>query len=1071
MERIKESCVSPLIVEFTVPLRPNDQQRAFLNVPWELLADTNGHWAKRGDLLFTPVRRFGKRSDPLAASQYRLSTVFMAASPRDVQMVRFGALQELHFEEEEAALLHATDTVGMDLVVEESGTLAFLEHTLAAEKNVDIVHISCHGTTEPSPRLVLEDEYGNRSDAEAKDVADKIQSTKPKLLFLSACETGTPGRTVHSLAVTMIQTGLPAVLGWAGSVGDAEAIQFSAGLYHRLSLGQSLDQAVGGARLQLLDTNKEATLQNKPSRDWHLARLYLGPQGGGALSGGQTARKRDATLVHKAFLDQVNRQVPVAAPHEFVGRRRQIQKILTAFRRDSYKGVYVHGVGRQGKSSLAARIALRMSDYRLIVLHGKYDELSILNAFAGAGTDKTLRDFLADQRQEVQDHPERFAFILRELLENHFRDLKRDERGQITQRPALLVIDDFEQALEEQAGQPHRISPDLLPAVRGVLLAFRNAETTSRMLFTSRYTFSLVHDGRDLAQDLLDLSLPPMEEYEARKQASAKQRIQQDAAGTDQQGALSVELTANIIKAALGNPGLQDLLFRLAVENPEACDEAVSQLQAYIDGGTQPNQEQLLAFLENLAITKILALLTPSEQELLRVSSLFELPIPASIFASFCNTAGLGDPEDAIAHLLGLGVWDQHEDPVRVGGVAVTLSPIMRPLAGTLEDAECEAVITSLLPSLYEAWHEADEAIRSYPAHYELARLALVVGNTEIIRTTTESAIRWLANRNEHRKAATLGKQAIALLDTQQEEISADILRVSGEQAESVGDVGFARECFNRAVKALENTDDVDPIDLGAALLSQARRLVREGQPDEALTSFHKVKDLFNDPRHHRERAVTLGDIARILVSKGQVDEAMQLQQERLTIFEQLGDTRSRAVTLGDIARILVSKGQVDEAMQLQQERLTIFEQLGDTRSRAVTLGDIARILVSKGQVDEAMQLQQERLSVNEQLGDQDGKAAALRDIATIEIQQQSYQSAFDHLAESYKIFLEIGRLEGICVVGLDLGQLLCGGGQQEQGLSILKRSQEGFTQLGQEQMADHVQRLIEQVESSPEEE
>ncbi len=77
--------------------------------------------------------------------------------------------------------------------------------------------------------------------------------------------------------------------------------------------------------------------------------------------------------------------------------------------------------------------------------------------------------------------------------------------------------------------------------------------------------------------------------------------------------------------------------------------------------------------------------------------------------------------------------------------------------------------------------------------------------------------------------------------------------------------------------------------------------------------------------------------------------------------------------------------------------------------------------------------------------------------------ERESYQSAYEHLAESYQINLHLDRLDGICVVGVDLGQLLCRAGQAEEGLKILHRSYEGFKQLGQMQDAEHVQRLMAQ--------
>lgn len=156
LTRLLRNEAPPILLEFATALRPNTKQKSFLEVPWELLADADGHWALRADLQFVPIRRFGKRTAPPNSSPYRLSTVFMAAAPREEHS------RILDYEGEETAILDATGTIGTDLIVEESGTLELLADTLAAEKPVDVLHISCHGASGPQPSLVLEDDCGHR---------------------------------------------------------------------------------------------------------------------------------------------------------------------------------------------------------------------------------------------------------------------------------------------------------------------------------------------------------------------------------------------------------------------------------------------------------------------------------------------------------------------------------------------------------------------------------------------------------------------------------------------------------------------------------------------------------------------------------------------------------------------------------------------------------------------------------------------------------------------------------------------------------------------------------------------
>jgi tetratricopeptide (TPR) repeat protein len=170
-----------------------------------------------------------------------------------------------------------------------------------------------------------------------------------------------------------------------------------------------------------------------------------------------------------------------------------------------------------------------------------------------------------------------------------------------------------------------------------------------------------------------------------------------------------------------------------------------------------------------------------------------------------------------------------------------------------------------------------------------------------------------------------------------------------------------------------------------------------------------------------------------------------------------LGEKRAWAIALGDIAELLAAKGEADQALKLHQEELVIYEALDDKRSRAVTLSQIAGLLAAKGEVDQALKLHQEQLVIYEALDDQDSIAQTLWSIAQIELRQQHFGQAFEHLAASYDITLKLGRLDAICYVGQDFGQVLCARGDTEKGLAVLERSRDGFVKLARPENARNV--------------
>ncbi|MCP4655655.1 MAG: ATP-binding protein [bacterium] len=74
---------------------------------------------------------------------------------------------------------------------------------------------------------------------------------------------------------------------------------------------------------------------------------------------------------------------------EFVGRRRELQQVLRAFREppgERPAGVLVHGMGRQGKSSEAGG-AQRLPGHTPAVVHGRYGAVVVVQA---VGTELTF---------------------------------------------------------------------------------------------------------------------------------------------------------------------------------------------------------------------------------------------------------------------------------------------------------------------------------------------------------------------------------------------------------------------------------------------------------------------------------------------------------------------------------------------------------------------------------------------------------------------------------------------------------------------------------------------------------
>jgi tetratricopeptide (TPR) repeat protein len=160
---------------------------------------------------------------------------------------------------------------------------------------------------------------------------------------------------------------------------------------------------------------------------------------------------------------------------------------------------------------------------------------------------------------------------------------------------------------------------------------------------------------------------------------------------------------------------------------------------------------------------------------------------------------------------------------------------------------------------------------------------------------------------------------------------------------------------------------------------------------------------------------------ARLRVQDGEPEAALPLFEQTRRLALQRGVERDATVVLGDIARLRAQQGEVDEALRLHQEQLAVYERLGDVRERAITLWDIAEIEIGRGNVGEATPL----------------------------------------VIEAYQLCDRLNLLEGICIIGMTLGQLLIANDRRDQGLEVLHRSEEGFRRMQRHSEADAVAALI----------
>jgi tetratricopeptide (TPR) repeat protein len=958
LDRAIDGSTGEIDLEIGVAANPRGNDLLLLDAPWEILTWRHLPLAAVEQRLFRVARRLGAAAEPKQPDHGDVALLFMAADVEGQHM--------LDYEREESAILDATKTLAVALTVEESGALEFLGETLAREGPFDALHLSCHGDiVADKPILVMERPEGGADAVAVEKLVGALgeEARRPALVVLSACRTAEAGAASAPFAQSLIRAGLANALGWDGSVDDGDATAFAEAFYREIAAGRGVSYAAAVGRRALLLLHLRAP--DKGGEHWHLARLYLGPAGGGALCDpARTRRPLRRESGHKAFLDPKGRRVPVATAAAFVGRRRQAQRALAAFRMGTGAGVLLHGIGGQGKSSLAARIANRLPRHETVLVFENYGAIAVLDALRAALPPALQPDFDATWRAPVVADAQNLKPALQDVLESAFRT--RDAAARTA--PILLVIDDLERILEtpKPGENAAAVTGDHAAMLAAIIAAFRDAkETDSRLLLTSRYTFALSDArGDDLAARLIDVAVPSMDPPQRQKQFWAARRIAGISSDVD-------ALTARILVASDGNPGLQDVLTRpLFSGHRDAAEKAIAAVEHWRATGNIPAGETAATeFFKRVSLAAYTGMLTAAEREQLRAATLFTLPVPPKVIEDAGAALGVETPAPAVARLIGLGLLDLFQSPGRLDEAAI--NPLARPLVAGLDEAHERMAASGAIARLFDLWKEGDRAPPGDQRGLETARLAMLAdANATIISRSTYAAASFLfRGLHDARGALNNASRAIDALTARGDVPDVDLLRIAAECAGRLGEPVVRDAFIERAMQIL----DANPVERAGLLMVRADGLALKGQFDQAEMALNEAELLLKGACDTRGIAIVRGMIAGILQGRGDLGAALRIRQhEQLPVFERLADVRQIGLTLGQIAEILMIRGDLKKAHQiLNDEVRPIFERIGDVRSRAIVMGRIAHIFEMQDRFDEAIQIRRdEELPTYRRLGD-----------------------------------------------------------------------------------------------------
>lgn len=882
--------------------------------PFELLAKSGGFLLHDSIHLVRRVSEWGTDAKIIPENR-PLRLLFMACSARGIK-------PELDYEREEEAIFRVTEKLAVDMEVEDSGSLAGLKERLE-HRQYDVIHISGHADIDEkgNPFFVMEDETGSRRDVSPGDLWNEalIQEPPPRLLFLSGCRTGeapqaaeTPDKAALSFARLLVERHrIPTVLGWGRPVSDDQATHAEEMIYHELSCGKTILQSLLRARYELKEKFSDSRY---PA--WPLLRLFAsGMPLTAVVKPGQPQRPIPRRMTYFSLGDSGMRVLREG----FIGRRRQLQIALHTLKNDFEKaGVLLLGAGGLGKSCLAGKICERFKDRKLIIVHGKLDNISLQAAMKDGfiqSDDNKAQRILAQKKEMTEK--------IAELCAHSFRE-----------KNYLILLDDFEQNLEgAEAGQPrslHREAADLLLAL---LQHLPKSGKMTQLIITSRYEFSLTKGNKNLVEERLQpIYLTGFRETEQRKKEQELKNILEYA-----QRFPGIRLLAE----GRGNPFLMEQLDQLLEQKRDAKE---AQLKQEIRNCRQ-------RFIEEFGMRKILEKSGGSMKWFLSRMSIYRRFVGKDGVRQVNGKEACGNPGELLQEAVRLSLieYDQERQGYRV-------TPLLRDeLSSVLEDPRS---VHEQALAYYKKVCAESEAQPDPVMAEELTYHALCCGEEETASRVGAGLVRYYHERLDFKQAKRIG---LEILQEKKQELQTVhdtlLLNEIASTLKELTEYDKAIDLYEKAYMTTRSLYGAKHSEAARSLNNQAVVWSAKGDYNKAVELYEQALEIVREaPQENPPEAfgIIMQNLGTALNALGHPERSIEIYEQVLAAWNDVHDNarlNNKAILLGNLAAAAADCGDQNKARRYYQEALAIFQALykGDHPDKAGVLNNLAASYYQEG--------------------------------------------------------------------------------------------------------------------------
>ena len=249
-------------------------------------------------------------------------------------------------------------------------------------------------------------------------------------------------------------------------------------------------------------------------------------------------------------------------------------------------------------------------------------------------------------------------------------------------------------------------------------------------------------------------------------------------------------------------------------------------------------------------------------------------------------------------------------------------------------------------------------------------------------------------------------------------------LQLSGSLAQFWSARGYLSEGRRWLETALSSQGDGAPsLCRARAHLGGGMLAARQGDYNQAIAHYEQALSIYRECGERNGMARALVRLGAAANEQGDFERADVYYREALALFRAANDRVNIAGILNNLGNQEIIRGNVDEAHALYSESLQMARELGNRLKIAVALLNLGRLaLYRKVDFDVAIAYLEESLAIYRELGSKGGIAAALYQLGQVMLYRESYSEAQALFGESLDLCEQLSETPGIAATRLGLG-------------------------------------------------